>query len=72
MGWTMDRLRIKTQLGLALGIIVCSFVATLLVVGVLMGKLSEHVRDTNHNTLPNVLMADEMDLARSEVQQFFT
>jgi methyl-accepting chemotaxis protein len=68
----MDRLRIKTQLGLALGIIVCSFVATLLVVGVLMGKLSEHVRDTNHNTLPNVLMADEMDLARSEVQQFLT
>jgi methyl-accepting chemotaxis protein len=68
----MDNLRVKTQLGLALGIIVSSFVATLLIVGVLMGKLSEHVRDTDRNTLPNVLLADEMDLARSEVQQFLT
>jgi methyl-accepting chemotaxis protein len=68
----MDNLRVKTQLGLAFGIIVSSFVATLLIAGVLMGKLGEHVLETDRITLPNVLRVDEMDLARSEVQQFLT
>ena len=68
----MNNLRIKTQLALAFGLIVSSFVATLIIVGVLMSALGEHVRDTDRNTLPNVLLADAMDLARSEVQQFLT
>jgi methyl-accepting chemotaxis protein-1 (serine sensor receptor) len=67
-----SNLRIKTQLALAMGLIVCSFVVTLVVVGVLMSRLGEHVRDTDRNTLPNVLLADAMDLSRSEVQQFLT
>ena len=68
----LNNLRIKTQLALALGLIVASFVATLLVVGVFMGRMSEHVSDMDRQTLPNVLLADAMDLSRSEVQQFLT
>jgi methyl-accepting chemotaxis protein len=37
-----------------------------------MSALGEHVRDTDRSTLPNVLLADAMDLSRSEVQQFLT
>ena len=48
------------------------FALTLGVVGGLLSQLTEDVRHINEATLPQVLMADQMDLSRSEVQQFLT
>lgn len=48
------------------------FGATLVVLGLLLSNLAVDVVAIGHVTLPNVLIADEMDWSRSEVQQSLT
>ena len=65
-------LRIRMQLGIGFGVVVGLFSVALLVVGVLLSYLTSDVRRISEETLPYVLVADEMDLSRSDVQQFLT
>jgi len=63
---------IKTQIGVAFGCLMGVFGVSFLLMGVLLSQLTANVQQINRVTLPFVLAADEMDLARSEVQQFLT
>jgi len=65
-------LRIRVQLGIGFGVVVGLFLVALLVVGLLLSGLTGDVKKINTETLPSVVMVDEMDLSRSEVQQFLT
>ena len=65
-------LSIKAQIGFAFACLTCVFAITLIVLGTLLSHLSADVQQISTVTLPNVLLADEMDLSRSEVQQFLT
>jgi methyl-accepting chemotaxis protein len=65
-------LRIQTQLALGFSVVVSLFAITLLTIGVLLSHLTQNVNEIKNQTLPNVLTVDEMDLSRSEVQQFLT
>ena len=65
-------LRIKVQLGIGFGIVMGLFSVALLVVGVLLSHLTQDVKQINQETIPYILTVDEMDLARSDVQQFLT
>ncbi len=67
-----NNLSIKSQIGFSFALLTMVFGITLLVVGVLLSHLSANVVQIGAVTLPNVLLADEMDLSRSEVQQFLT
>ena len=65
-------LPIRWQLGFGFATVVGLFVITLLTVGYLLAGLTHEVGEVNDNSLPLVLAVDEMDLSRSEVQQFLT
>src|SRR3989304_8410977 len=65
-------LRIGMGLGIGFAVVVGLFAVTLLAVGVSLSNLTRDVRLINEKTLPYVMVADEMDLDRSEVQQFLT
>ena len=67
-----QNLSIKNQIAFAFSLLTAVFGVTLIVVGVLLSQLSANVVQIGTITLPNVLLADEMDLSRSEVQQFLT
>jgi methyl-accepting chemotaxis protein len=65
-------LTIKAQIGLAFACLSGVFGATLVILATLLSHLGADVVQINTVTLPHVLTADEMDLSRSEVQQFLT
>jgi methyl-accepting chemotaxis protein len=65
-------LRIRVQLGIGFGVVVGLFSVALVVVGLLLSDLTRDVKQINAETLPNVVAVDEMDLSRSDVQQFLT
>ena len=65
-------LSIKIQISIAFACLTGVFIVTLLVVGSFLSQLTQGVMVINQETIPHVLMADEMDLSRSEVQQFLT
>jgi methyl-accepting chemotaxis protein len=65
-------LSIKSQIVIAFACLTGVFVVTLLVVGAFLSQLTQGVTLINQDTIPQVLLADEMDLSRSEVQQFLT
>ncbi len=67
-----SNLGIGARMAIACSAVVLLFAVTLLVVGVSLSRLTQDVRQINEKTLPYVLVADEMDLGRSEVQQFLT
>ena len=68
----LNSLSIKYQIGLAFACLMGVFGLTFLLMGILLSQLTADVRQINQVTLPHVLVADEMALARSEVQQFLT
>ena len=68
----LKNLSIRAQIWIALVWLTGGFALTLLAVGVLQSHLTQDVRQINERNLPNVLLADEMDASRSEVQQFLT
>lgn len=63
---------VRWQLGVGFAAVVGLFVVTLVIVGFLLSGLTQGVRRMNDRALPLVLAVDEMDLSRSEVQQFLT
>ncbi|MCF8157723.1 MAG: chemotaxis protein [Rhodoferax sp.] len=65
-------LSVRWQLGVGFSSVVTFFVATLLTIGFLLADLTRSVGEVNEISLPLVLAVDEMDLSRSEVQQFLT
>ena len=65
-------LSIRLQIWIAFVSLTGVFAVTLMGVGGLLSSLTQDVTQINQITLPSVLTADEMDLSRSEVQQFLT
>ena len=69
---SMVNLKIGTRLGLGFGAVVLTFVTVLLVIGKSFSDLKQGVMQIDEETLPFILIVDQMDLSRSEVQQFLT
>jgi methyl-accepting chemotaxis protein len=63
---------IKARLSLAFVVVVGLFALTLVVVATYLGSLTHDVRTINDSTLPDLMLVDDMNLARSDVQQFLT
>ncbi len=63
---------VKWKLGIGFSAVVGLFIITLLVMWVAISSLANGVRRMNDESLPLVLAVDQMDLSRSEVQQFLT
>ena len=68
----LNDLRIGARLALGFACVAGVFLATLLVVGVMLSGLKENVIQINDETLPSILLVSDMNLSRSEVQQFLT
>ena len=68
----LKTLRIRTQLTLGFGLVIAMFTLGLLVVGVLASRLSDKVDRIANETLASVVAVSDMDLQRSQVQQFLT
>lgn len=68
----MKNIHIGVRLAAGFAIVVALFVANLLLVGVSFKYVIQDVRQIKEETLPYVLVVDEMDTSRSEVQQFLT
>ncbi|WP_233505789.1 methyl-accepting chemotaxis protein [Rhodoferax lacus] len=67
-----NNLSIKAQIGMAFACLTAVFGITLLVLGAMLSHLGSGVAQISAVTLPHVLVADAMDMSRSEVQQFLT
>jgi methyl-accepting chemotaxis protein len=65
-------LSVKWKLAIGFSAVVALFIVTLLVIWASLTSLSQGVREANDTSLPLVLAVDQMDLSRSEVQQFLT
>ena len=63
---------VKTRLQLGFAVVSGLFLSILLVSGVGISRLVQDVQTINEKTMPNALLADEMNLSRSDVQQFLT
>ena len=65
-------LTVKAQLQLGFGVVLGLFALTLLVVSVMLSRLGANVAQINAESLPFVIVADEMNLHRVEVQEILT
>ncbi|MEZ4224252.1 MAG: methyl-accepting chemotaxis protein [Polyangiaceae bacterium] len=63
---------VKAQLGLGFGVVVGVFVFTFAGAWNSLAKVTSDVRIINDESLKYLIVADSMDLSRSEVQQFLT
>ena len=68
----LNKLGIKARLQLVFGLVTGLFLLILLIAGSGISRLVEDVQTINERSLPNALLADEMNLSRLEVQQFLT
>lgn len=68
----MTNMRIGVRLAIGFSVVVVVFLANLLQVGVSFSQLMQDIRHIKSETLPYVLVVDEMDTSRSEVQQWLT
>ena len=68
----LKNMHIGTRISVAFAAVVGLFVVTLLLVGVSLKNLTGDVRQIDEETLPYVMVVDEMDTSRSDVQQFLT
>ncbi|MEZ5645195.1 MAG: methyl-accepting chemotaxis protein [Burkholderiaceae bacterium] len=68
----LGHLRLRQQLGWGFGVVVLLFSSVLAVTGWIQLSLLGDIRTIENSTLPNVLVVSDMDLARSDVQQFLT
>jgi methyl-accepting chemotaxis protein len=68
----LKTLRIRTQLSLGFGLVIAMFIMGLSVVGVLASRLNDKVDRIANETLASVVAVSDMDLQRSQVQQFLT
>jgi len=65
-------MRISIRLAIGFAAVVGLFVVTMLFIGISLSQLTANVKRINDVTVPYLLVVDEMDVARSEVQQFLT
>ena len=65
-------MRISIRLAIGFTAVVGLFVVTMLFIGNSLSQLAANVKRINDVTVPYLLVVDEMDVARSEVQQFLT
>jgi methyl-accepting chemotaxis protein len=63
---------VKWKLGIGFSTVVGLFLVTLVMMWVSISSLAQSVRRVNDVSLPLVLAVDQMDLSRSDVQQFLT
>lgn len=68
----MGNMRIGVRLAMGFAVVVVLFLANLVQVGVSFSQLMQDIRQIKEETLPYVLVVDEMDTSRSEVQQWLT
>jgi methyl-accepting chemotaxis protein len=68
----LQKLSLKLQVGGGFLLLVAAFAAVLLFVSLQVSKLSNTVEVIDNETLPLVLAVDQMNLSRSDVQQFLT
>ena len=68
----IHRLSLKSQLGTGFAVVVAVFVVTLVFVAQRVAHLEQGMRLLGEQDLPALLAVDQMDLKRSEVQQFLT
>ncbi len=65
-------LRIQQQLWLGFGAVVAVFALTLAVIGLQVSGLTRASQSVNDVAVPYLIVVDEMNLSRSDVQQFLT
>jgi methyl-accepting chemotaxis protein len=63
---------IRSRLALGFALVCAIFVLTIAAAGFALSRLSFDIQTLQTQNLPNVLMVDEMNLSRSDVQQFLT
>ncbi|MDD2914205.1 MAG: HAMP domain-containing methyl-accepting chemotaxis protein [Gallionella sp.] len=68
----MKNIHIGIRLAVGFAIVVVLFALNLLQVGISLSGLGKDVNQIKDETLPYILVVDQMDLSRSEVQQFLT
>lgn len=68
----MVNLRIGVRLAIGFAVVVVLFLANLLQVGLSFSQLIQDIRQIKEETLPYILVVDEMDTSRAEVQQWLT
>ncbi len=68
----MGNLKIGVRLAIGFAVVVVLFLANLLQVGLSFSQLTGDIRQIKEETLPYVLVVDEMDTSRAEVQQWLT
>jgi methyl-accepting chemotaxis protein len=71
-GGLLGNMRIGARLAAGFVAVVVLFVLNLLQVGSSFSHLMEDIKQVKEETLPYILTVDEMDTARSEVQQWLT
>ncbi|HEY0664969.1 MAG TPA: methyl-accepting chemotaxis protein [Gallionella sp.] len=64
--------RVSVRLGIAFTSVVVVFAATIILVGVSLSNLTGNIKHINDVTVPYLLVVDEMDVSRAQVQQFLT
>jgi methyl-accepting chemotaxis protein len=64
--------RVSVRLGFAFTAVVVVFAATIILVGVSLSNLTGNIKHINDVTVPYLLVVDEMDVSRAQVQQFLT
>ena len=68
----LNKMTVKTRLRLGFGVVTGLFVLILVTAGFGISRLSQDVKTINEDSLPSVLLADDLNLSRSDVQQFLT
>jgi len=68
----LGNMRIGTRLAVSFAAVVSVFLASLLLVGLSFTHLMQDIKQIKEETLPFVLVVDEMDTSRAEVQQWLT
>lgn len=69
---SFSNISIGVRLGSGFAVVVGMFIVTLLLVGYSLSGVTRDVKQIKEETLPYVLVVDQMDTDRSEVQQFLT
>jgi len=67
-----ENMKLGTKLGIGFAAVVLLFVATLLLVGVSFSNLMQDIKQIKEETLPYVLVVDDMNTRRVEVQNALT
>ena len=68
----LENISIGRRIAAGFAIVAGLFVATLLLVGMSLSNLTQGIKQIKEETLPYILVVDEMDTARAEVQQWLT